>query len=130
MADAISLEDATVDCAVSTLVFHHLAPDAKVRALAEIRRVLRASGRLIIADFGRPRGPLQRIAFLYLQLLDGFENTRPHAAGGLPLIANAGFDVQVMVGCERSPGRSSCSPRGPTQFTQVTSVTSRLRVNV
>lgn len=97
MADAIPLEDATVDCAISTLVFHHLAPDTKVRALAEIRRVLRPSGRLIIVDYGRPRDPLQRMAFLYVQLLDGFENTRQHPAGGLPLlIANAGFNVRVI----------------------------------
>lgn len=97
LADAIPLEDASVDCAVSTLVFHHLALDTKVRALAEIRRILRPGGRLIIADYGRPKDLVQRIAFLYVQLLDGFENTRQHAAGGLPgLIANAGFNVRLI----------------------------------
>ncbi len=96
-ADAIPLADAAVDCVVSSLVFHHLAPETKAHTLAEIRRVLRPSGRLIIADYGRPQDPLTRIAFLYVQLLDGFANTRQHAAGELPcLIANAGFNVKTI----------------------------------
>jgi ubiquinone/menaquinone biosynthesis C-methylase UbiE len=97
LADSIPLDDASVDCAVSTLVFHHLGPDTKARALAEIRRVLRAGGRLVIADYGSPHDPLMRVAFFYVQLLDGFANTRQHAAGELPeLIAEAGFDVQTI----------------------------------
>lgn len=97
-----------------TLVFHHLAPDSKVRALAEIRRVLRPSGRLIIADYGRPRDRLQRVAFLYVQLLDGLETTRQHAAGGLPLlIANAGFNVQVIDRLRTSSGTIELLVAGP-----------------
>jgi ubiquinone/menaquinone biosynthesis C-methylase UbiE len=95
LADTIPLEDASVDCAVSTLVFHHLAPDTKARAVAEIRRVLRPDGRLVITDYGHPHDPVMRAAFLYVQLLDGFHSTRQHAAGKLPeLISAAGFDVQ------------------------------------
>jgi ubiquinone/menaquinone biosynthesis C-methylase UbiE len=97
MADAIALDDASVDCAVSTLVFHHLAPDTKARALAEIKRVLRPGGRLVIADYGGPIDPLMRVAFLFVQLLDGFQTTRQHVAGELPdLIAQAGFDVSTI----------------------------------
>lgn len=97
LADAIPLDDGSIDCAISTLVFHHLAPDAKVRALSEIKRVLRPDGRLLIADYGRPPDLVMRIAFLYVQLLDGFANTRQHAAGELPrLLGNAGFDVQTI----------------------------------
>jgi ubiquinone/menaquinone biosynthesis C-methylase UbiE len=94
MADSIPLENSSVDSVTSTLVFHHLSPDAKARTLAEIRRVLRPDGRLVIADYGRPHDPLMRAAFLYVQLLDGVQNTRQHAAGQLPdLIAKAGFHV-------------------------------------
>jgi hypothetical protein len=51
---------------------------------------------LVIADYGRPHDPLMRAAFLYVQLLDGFQNTRQHAAGQLPaLIAEAGFNVET-----------------------------------
>jgi SAM-dependent methyltransferase len=78
-------------------VFHHLAPDTKARALAEVRRVLRPGGRLVIADYGGPRDPLMRAAFLCVQFLDGFQGTRQHAAGKLPeLIAQAGFDVHTI----------------------------------
>jgi ubiquinone/menaquinone biosynthesis C-methylase UbiE len=97
LADSIPVEDATIDCAVSTLVFHHLAPDTKRRGLAEIRRVVRPGGRLVIADYGGPHDPLMRAAFLYVQLLDGFHSTRQHAAGELPgLIADAGFTVETI----------------------------------
>ncbi len=95
LADAIPLEDASIDCAVSTLVFHHLAPATKARALVEIRRVLRPHGSLLIADYGSPHDLLMRAAFLYVQLLDGFSTTRQHAAGQLlDLIDAAGFNVQ------------------------------------
>jgi len=97
LADSIPLEGASVDCAVSTLVFHHLAPETKRRALEEIRRVLRPGGRLVIADYGGPHDPLMRAAFLYVQLLDGFQSTRQHAAGELPdLISDAGFTVETI----------------------------------
>jgi ubiquinone/menaquinone biosynthesis C-methylase UbiE len=97
LADSIPLDGASVECAVSTLVFHHLAPDTKARALAEIGRVLRPGGRLVIADYGDPHDPLMRAAFLYVQLLDGFQNTRQHATGQLPdLIVEAGFSVRAI----------------------------------
>jgi Methyltransferase domain len=59
----------------------------------DVQRVLRPTGRLHIADWGRPHGPLMRTAFAALQLLDGVEGTRDHAAGRLPaFIHDAGFD--------------------------------------
>lgn len=96
MARAIPLADDSVECVVSSLVFHHLQPEAKVAALREIARVLRPDGRLMIADWGRPQDFVMRVAFLALQLLDGFSTTRQHAAGEFPrLVADAGFDVAV-----------------------------------
>lgn len=97
LADAIPLEDGSVDAVVCSLLLHHLVPADKAVALAECRRVLRPAGRLLIADWGRPADPLQRAAFFTLQLLDGFENTRDHAAGRLAdIVGEAGFtDVAV-----------------------------------
>jgi ubiquinone/menaquinone biosynthesis C-methylase UbiE len=40
LANRVPVPDASVDCVVSTLVFHHLAPSVKRAALAEARRVL------------------------------------------------------------------------------------------
>jgi ubiquinone/menaquinone biosynthesis C-methylase UbiE len=93
MADELPAQDASVDRAVASLLLHHLPREAKLRALAEARRVLRPDGLLVIADWGKPHGPLMRAAFLSLQLVDGFQNTSEHAAGRLPaLVAQAGFE--------------------------------------
>ena len=93
LADAVPLADGSVDVVVCSLLLHHLAPTVKTAALRECRRVLRPGGRLLIADWGRAADPVQRAAFFALQLLDGFDGTRDHAAGRLPgLVTAAGFD--------------------------------------
>ena len=72
----------TFDRVYSTMVFHHLMPRAKHEALADAQRVLRADGRFVVADFGRPRDLLQRALFsLIQQPLDGYQNTAPHRDG-------------------------------------------------
>ncbi len=97
LADRVPLADASVDCVVSTLMFHHLGPAAKRAALAQARRVLVPGGRLLVCDLGRAGDPLMRAAFFAVQLLDGFPNTRAHAHGELPkIVSRAGFsDVTV-----------------------------------
>jgi ubiquinone/menaquinone biosynthesis C-methylase UbiE len=89
MADELPFEAASFDRVVSTLFFHHLGPDTKRRCAAEIARVLKPGGELHVADFGRPSDPLMRMAFLTIQLTDGFENTRENVAGELPRIFEA-----------------------------------------
>lgn len=92
-AGDLDLPDASVDAAVMSLVLHHLAPVTKRRALVDVHRVLRPGGQLHVADWGRPATPLLRATFFVLQLLDGFDGTRDHAAGRLPeLVRDAGFE--------------------------------------
>ena len=92
LADDLPLADASVDCVVSTLVFHHLAPATKRAALAEAYRVLVPGGRLLICEPGRAADPLMRATFFAVQLLDGFTTTRDHAAGRFAaIVAEAGF---------------------------------------
>lgn len=80
------------DRVVSSLFFHHLTWDAKLRTAREVFRVTKAGGELHVADWGRPQGPLMRGLFVGIQLLDGFENTRDNVAGRLvPLFEQAGF---------------------------------------
>jgi ubiquinone/menaquinone biosynthesis C-methylase UbiE len=96
-ATAIPLADASVDCVVSSLLLHHLSSEAKQSTLGEVYRVLPSGGLFLLADWGEPSDPLMRAAFLAVQLLDGFENTRAHVAGELPeLIERSGFAVTSM----------------------------------
>ncbi len=85
-------EPASLDRVVSSLVFHHLTTDNKRRTLRKIREWLRPGGELHVADWGRPHDRLMRLAFLPVQLLDGFETTGDSVRGVLPhLIREAGF---------------------------------------
>ncbi|HLB55641.1 MAG TPA: class I SAM-dependent methyltransferase [Gemmatimonadales bacterium] len=96
-ASALPYPDGRYDRVVSSLVFHHLSPEEKRQTAAEVFRVLRPGGELHVADWGRPQNRLLRVAFLLVQLVDGFANTAEHARGALPdRLRGAGFsDVAV-----------------------------------
>jgi ubiquinone/menaquinone biosynthesis C-methylase UbiE len=98
MAQELPFADGEFDRVVTSLVIHHLVPESKRSALAEMRRVLKPGGRLHVADFGKPHDPFMRAVFrANVQTFDGIENTRDHAEGRLPAyIEEAGFtDVRV-----------------------------------
>jgi phosphoethanolamine N-methyltransferase len=54
VAEALDYGDASFDCAVSTFFFHHIDAELKRRSLAELRRVLKPGGSLIIVDVDVP----------------------------------------------------------------------------
>jgi ubiquinone/menaquinone biosynthesis C-methylase UbiE len=83
------------DRVVSSLFFHHLSLADKVRTVHEVWRVLKPGGELHVADWGPATNPLMRGLFVFVQLLDGFTNTRDHAAGRLGTIFEAGGFEQV-----------------------------------
>lgn len=86
------LEPGSADRVLMSLVLHHLGPEEKVRALRQAAQALGSAGRLHVADWGAPQDPIMRLAFFGLRLLDGFANTRDHAAGRLPsLIKDSGL---------------------------------------
>ncbi len=87
--EALSFADQTFNVVVSSLVFHHLPDALKRRALAEIRRVLKPGGRLLLVDL---LGPTHR--FL---LHSSLQTTLPDL---LPLLAEAGF---LQVEWQRGP---------------------------
>ncbi|OGS41540.1 MAG: hypothetical protein A3K67_00245 [Euryarchaeota archaeon RBG_16_62_10] len=79
----------TFDGIASSLVFHHLTRGDRARALSEAFRVLRPGGKIIVADFGVPRGLLMRAISKAAGLL---EDTRDNLAGLIPqMMARAGF---------------------------------------
>lgn len=93
LAQHLPLADNSVDAVVMTLVLHHLDTVTKRAALTEARRVLRPGRRIVVADWGKPADRFSRGLFFLLQLLDGFDTTRAHAAGEIPdTIESCGFD--------------------------------------
>ena len=84
--------DATFDRVISSLFFHHLTWDNKIKTAREIFRVVRPGGEVHIADWGKPENKLMRILFLFIQMLDGFKTTRDNIDGKLvTLFSEAGF---------------------------------------
>ncbi len=84
--------DATFDRVISSLFFHHLTWDNKVKTAREIFRVVKPGGEIHIADWGKPRNKLMRVLFLFIQLLDGFKTTKDNIDGKLvALFSEAGF---------------------------------------
>jgi SAM-dependent methyltransferase len=98
--EQLAFPDQTFDVVLSTLMMHHLPAPLKRQGLAEIARVLKPGGRLVIADFTRKQERQGRAA-------------RFHAGGSslhdlAALVADAGFS-QVETE-EMAPARFSAFP--------------------
>ena len=81
--------DYTFDRVVSSLVFHHLTRENKLRALKEVLRVLKMNGEFHIADLGKPQNLLMSLPSILLRRL---EETEDNVKGLLPqMLTKAGF---------------------------------------
>jgi SAM-dependent methyltransferase len=81
--------DNSFDVIVSSLVFHHLIREDKVRTFQEIYRVLRPGGRFHMVDFGPPHNLYERVFALFDRWLEEAED---NAAGRLPgMMQSAGL---------------------------------------
>lgn len=92
LASSALFEPASFDRIVSSLLFHHLTTENKRLTLKKARELLRPGGELHVADWGKPQNALMRLAYLVVQLLDGFQTTWDNVRGLLiPLMEEAGF---------------------------------------
>lgn len=91
-AEKLPFKDNSFDRVTSSLVFHHLTPAGKKQALSEIHRILKPEGRFLLMDWGKPDSIWMKMAFFFVRLADGFENTEENAKGKIPeLMEGAGF---------------------------------------
>lgn len=97
LAYELPYPDQAFDRVLSSLFFHHLSREDKLRTAREVFRVLRPGGELHVADWGKAANPLMRALFYAVQVLDGFPNTADNVLGRLPdVFRSAGFgDVAV-----------------------------------
>jgi len=84
LSTELPYEDGAFDRVLTTLFFHHLSAESKRRTLAEIARVLKPTGELHVADWGRPSDPLMWGLIWSVRLFDGLEPTSENVAGALP----------------------------------------------
>jgi ubiquinone/menaquinone biosynthesis C-methylase UbiE len=87
-AEALDAGNGAFDVVVSSLTIHHIPETARSSALAEMFRVLRPGGRLLVADFRPPRSRLVR--WLIRSFVSDAMLTNPVALLD-PLARGAGF---------------------------------------
>ena len=93
MSFDLPYEDESFDRVVSSLFFHHLTRENKLKTLGEVKRILKSNGEFHVADWGLPVNSLMKAPSYLIQLLDGSESTADSFNGLLPkLIADAGFE--------------------------------------
>ena len=96
--------DGFFDCVVTSLFFHHLTRENKIKTLEEILRILKSGERLLIADWGKAASFQTRLSQRVITWLDG-ETTRDSFEGRLPsFITEVGFDEVQEIGMTNTIG--------------------------
>jgi ubiquinone/menaquinone biosynthesis C-methylase UbiE len=68
-SDRLPFADASFDVVFCTLMLHHLPPAMQSRTVAEMRRVVRPGGRIVVVDMARPKtvtGVFSHIGLIHL----------------------------------------------------------------
>ncbi|MBI2546405.1 methyltransferase domain-containing protein [Candidatus Woesearchaeota archaeon] len=74
-AEKLPFPNESFDVITTTLAIHHLKTPQKIAAFREMYRILRKGGRLIVTDFGKPKGLLMTmLMWIPLYIEEGKDN--------------------------------------------------------
>ncbi len=91
-SDELPFENNKFDRVFSTLSFHHLTHEEKIKTISEILRVLKNNGEFQLADYGFPINKSQKVLSNLIRVIDGFETTSDNLQGRLGnLLKENGF---------------------------------------
>lgn len=109
--ERLPFADASFDVVLSSLMLHHLPPELKRAGLAEVYRVLRPGGRLVVVDLDHPGNPLWWLPFgpwlLVPMIADNLRGRIPRyleAAGFRPVRALGRWFVLLTFWSAARPG--------------------------
>lgn len=85
-SDKLPFENNKFDRIFSTLSFHHLTHDKKLKTITEILRVLKNDGEFHLADYGFPINRSQKVLSNLVRLIDGNETTSDNLHGRLGVL--------------------------------------------
>jgi demethylmenaquinone methyltransferase/2-methoxy-6-polyprenyl-1,4-benzoquinol methylase/phosphoethanolamine N-methyltransferase len=90
MIESLPFPNGSFDAVTSSLMMHHLPRHLQVQGLAEIHRVLKPGGPILIADMRRPSGSFMRRFFT--KLIQHGHAMQFGVEDLLPLLSETGFD--------------------------------------
>ncbi|ETK31671.1 class I SAM-dependent methyltransferase [Microbispora sp. ATCC PTA-5024] len=95
-AQDLAFDDGSFDVVVSSYAVHHVPAEARRAAFAQMHRVLRPGGRLMVADFRPPRGGLgRRLAGALAPAIAGDGTPGTDIDGLAGMVAGAGFTIEA-----------------------------------
>jgi len=89
------------DVVTSVLVLHHLPTKIKISTLREMYRCLKPNGKVVIADFGKPKNTLWKIILFFEKIFDEFfaegRYIQDNLEGKIPIfMEQVGFKVKAI----------------------------------